>query len=234
ARVFYKNSDRNLRVLPRSKCKKHGVIVTVWILYGSRLAAHLDPIDPDRIARAAGHVDRVTQPLNDWLVMFCVHARMDLLRELGFDDFLIADRFDQVRSEVIASVGDDCHDIGHLQRSDAQLSLTYGKGNIETGSPAIIAIVFGEVFGGWDESTPLSRQIYSQRLTETKIHHRFTPVCIRLRRTHAAAVDHPCERVAIIGVAGTLDGFDQSRGTIDMGTAHEPAASTITISARTV
>src|SRR5690606_37967441 len=110
-------------IVARSKGKEDGMVGAVWVLRGTRLAAHFNISNPYRISRSPRDIDYAAEPLDNRLIILGVDTGINLFGKLWLHDLAFANTFDEVGAVIIPPISDDSHDICHLQRRDPHLAL---------------------------------------------------------------------------------------------------------------
>ena len=141
------------------------MVAAVRVLCGTGLAGNLQARNIRQTRRALCHNQFHT--LDDGDKVLGVNAAVDAFRELVVGIVFAADSLDNVRFDVVAVVGDDTQQVGHLQWGGARFALTDTHGNDGVAVP-VAAIFTVEVVGGGNGSRQLVGQVSVKLLSEAQ------------------------------------------------------------------
>src|SRR5690606_25042950 len=145
--IFDKYCDSYFGIFARGKSKEYSVIFAMWILYGSCLTTHFHTRNTYSVPRSTRNVHGAAHPFDNGFVVPGIYPRTDFFLVLIFYYSFFTNCLNKMWSIIKATIGNDSHDISHLQWRYTHLTLSDGQGNIKTGTPFIIAIALGVKVG---------------------------------------------------------------------------------------
>ena len=123
ARVFHHGGNGNFRIVLWCKADKNGVVFSVWILGGSGFSTDLNGLHPGLTPNRSLKDGPLHSGHNGFKMFRANHglvALQILRKRLAF----VADFPDKVWCIIISAVGQNTGHVGHMQRTQPQLSLT--------------------------------------------------------------------------------------------------------------
>lgn len=205
--VFNIYGDSDFRFVHWCEAHEHRVVATV-VLRRTRLAARLERQASQRSTRALQC--RRTHTRDNVVVRTARRLGIMLVGVSCVERFALHLAHD-MRTVVVAAVGDGSAEVGNLQRSERHLALTDRDRDDGESVPraAIVAVV---VVGVRNHAALLARKVDAQFVAEAHRHHIVAPYIhgVVWILVFGAVAYHVVESPAEVGVARSADGVDKS------------------------
>ena len=173
------------------------------VLRRAGLAAYLNARHTRRPSRA--HFANLIHTLDYSLKIIPLYAGVVVFEEFWVNVILTFYLLDNVRDDVVPTVGDGGAGVADLERGKSQFALSDAKRNYRVARPMPLAVESVVIVLGIQDAARLLIEVAAEFGAETKRLHPPPPIAVsRIRPLVLRVGDEFCELITVICVAGVL------------------------------